>query len=160
MDLRRAAGWLFVVLGAIGIVLSLVFVVTTTRGLGVLLGLLALPLVAALPLALLVVGWGMTHPRAEARSPTPRVVTPVPPVPESDAAALKLPIEACPDCGYLGIRMPAIHDGLWPGGGETGARMVCPRCDWQGLPASFPTTESYAEFTRDLNTRGGEGASA
>ena len=120
--------------------------------------LLLYALGSALPLAFLLVGWRLAHPRPEPPA-VARVVTPVPVVPASDAAALPTPIDACPECGFLGIRMPTIHDGLWPGGGETGARMVCPRCDWQGLPASFVSAESYAEFTRDLNAkRSGEAA--
>lgn len=152
MEFRRSAGWFFVVFGAVGIVFSAIVAVTALPGLGILLGIVAFPFVAALPLAMFVVGWRLTHPRAPSGEPIARRrVEPVPIVPDADAGALPLPITACPDCGFLGIRMPTIHDGLWPGGGETGARMACPRCDWQGLPVSFRTGEAYADFVRSLH---------
>lgn len=161
MDLRRAVGWICVGGGALGLVVvvgSFVQLALRSSPWAAPLVLLVFALGSALPLAFLLVGWRLAHPRPEPPA-TPRAVSPVPVVPASDAAVLRVPIDACPDCGFLGIRMPTIHDGLWPGGGETGARMVCPRCDWQGLPASFTSPEAYAEFTRDLNAgRGGAGA--
>lgn len=163
MDLRRVVGWILVGLGGSGLAFALAALFVSSRGVSlVMLPSLVLGLLVflALPLAFLLVGWRLSHPRALAEAIRPRAVTPVSVVPEAEAAALRIPIDACPDCGYLGIRMPTIHDGLWPGGGETGARMVCPRCDWQGLPASFVTPESYAEFTRELNARRSGGASA
>lgn len=161
VQLRRAVGWISVVAGAVGLawgVASFVLLGAQSSVWAAPLLLILYVLGSALPLAFLLVGWRLAHPRPEPPA-TPRDVTPVPVVPEGEAAALRVPIDACPECGFLGIRMPTIHDGLWPGGGETGARMVCPRCDWQGLPASFATTEDYAEFTRELNaSRGGSSA--
>lgn len=119
--------------------------------------------------ALLLVGWvplvaflAWWHVRArrlgrEALPPHRPLPTPVAP-PDEDAAIevsvvakLDGPVSACPECGYLGIRAPGIRDGLWPGGGETGGRFVCPRCDWQGIPVEFEDGDAYAAFVRGLN---------
>jgi hypothetical protein len=159
VDVRRAAGWLLFAMGVVSsafVVLSVATIGDAFRlGTGVLLGLVvglgSLLLVASLPLALLLIGWRLAHPK-----PMPPVVeprthrAPVRPVEEADVANVRMPVRVCPDCGYLGIRMPTIGDGLWPGGGETGDRMVCPRCDWQGLPVSFESREDYVEFLRAI----------
>lgn len=94
------------------------------------------------------------HPDA-AVSTGPRVVPqgPVPPPAGEDLAALREPVTACPDCGFVGLRMPGIRDGAWPGGGEL-VKMVCPRCGYQGMPVEFATREEYARFLRELAAAG------
>ena len=92
-------------------------------------------------------------PTSAGSTPRRMRVRPTGAITDADVSDLPEPITACPDCGYLAIRMPGIGDGLWPGGGETGSRMVCPRCDWQGLPVSFERREDYAEFLRELAAR-------
>jgi hypothetical protein len=66
-------------------------------------------------------------------------------------AQLDGPVSACPRCGYLGVRAPGVRDGLWPGGGETGARFVCPRCQYQGIPIEFDNGDDYAQWVRELH---------
>ena len=157
VGIYRVTGWAGIALGILGLVASMLMVVNVFSDTDALLTPLQLFMAAAfagMSLAFILIGRRLVRPPTSDLAPVvPRGVTPVPVVPESEASALRVPIEACPDCGFLGIRMPTIHDGLWPGGGETGARMVCPRCDWQGLPVSFREAASYAEFTRDLNER-------
>ena len=153
MELRRATGWILFVLGALGVafLLAVVLLDDGAGALGVALGLVALPFLAALPLALMLVGWRLAHPRPmEPDVPRTRA-RPVPVPAAEDVADLPEPISVCPDCGFLGIRMPSIGDGLWPGGGEIQDRMVCPRCEWQGLPARFDSRTEYRAWLRDLN---------
>lgn len=84
-------------------------------------------------------------PRADRRPP-------IPPVPDSELADLPEPVSACPDCGFLGIRMLSLQDGAIPGGSELGDKMTCPRCGYQGLAVRFDKRADYGEFLRDLNT--------
>lgn len=100
--------------------------------------------------AVTVVGWRLAFPPPFAPVPRARPVGPVP-VPSEDAVrGLRMPVTACPDCGYLGLRMPQRGDGLWPGGGELGERRVCPRCGYQGIAVSFGTGEDYRAFVAGL----------
>lgn len=87
----------------------------------------------------------VVHPRPDRRPPVPA------PAPE-DLEGVPEPTTACPDCGYLGVRMPELRDGLWPGGGELGGRIVCGRCGYQGVPVSFERREEYAAFLREMGT--------
>lgn len=82
-------------------------------------------------------------PRADRRPP-------VPPVDDAALGAVPEPVTACPDCGFLGIRMLGISDGVWPGGGEIGDKMTCPRCGYQGLAMRFERREEYGAFLREL----------
>lgn len=82
-------------------------------------------------------------PRADRRPP-------IPPVDDATLADVPEPVTACPECAFLGVRMPEIRDGLWPGGGELGSRVVCPRCGYQGLAVRFETREDYGAFLREL----------
>lgn len=121
-------------------------------------GLFGVPLVAIAALALYVrARRRRLHPEREEPARARPRPAPMPAVPDAELADLPQPVSACPDCGYLGIRMPAIGDGLWPGGGELGDRMVCPRCQWQGLPVRFDRREDYGAFLRDLSEGRGEG---
>jgi len=73
-----------------------------------------------------------------------------PPVPDAAALAdLKEPVTACPECGFVGIRMAGIQEGAWPGGGSM-MKVVCPRCDYVGLPLEFAKREDYAAFLAEL----------
>lgn len=78
---------------------------------------------------------------------------PVPTPGEADVAGLRAPFSACPDCGFLGVRPPGVQDGVWPGGGELVA-MVCPRCDFRGLPVYFDGGDEYREYVADLRRAG------
>ncbi|MEA3198662.1 MAG: hypothetical protein QOE90_90 [Thermoplasmata archaeon] len=97
--------------------------------------------------------------RARARKePAPVAPRPVPPTTGAlpgveDLEGLPFPLTVCPDCGYPGVRHPGIRDGVWAGGGETGARFVCPRCGFQGIPVEFERREDYLGFLAAL--RGG-----
>lgn len=81
--------------------------------------------------------------------PRARPVHPIPPVAAADLEGVPEPVEACPDCGFLGIRPPGIQDGVWPGGGEL-VLQVCPRCGYRGLPVTFSKREDYGEFLEQL----------
>lgn len=83
-------------------------------------------------------------------TPRPDRRPPVAPVSEEAIAALPEPVTACPDCAYIGIRTPELRDGVVPGGGEIGDKIVCPRCGYQGLAVRFDKREDYGEFLRDL----------
>lgn len=78
--------------------------------------------------------------------PRPR---PVPSPTQEDLRDVPEPVSACPDCGFLGIRMPGIQDGAWAGGGQI-MFQVCPRCHYRGHPIVFGAREDYAEFVREL----------
>lgn len=78
--------------------------------------------------------------------PVPR---PVPPPSEADLRDVPEPVSACPDCGFLGIRMPGIQDGVWPEGGQI-VFQVCPRCHYRGQPLTFSRREDYALFVDEL----------
>ena len=82
-------------------------------------------------------------------SPPPRV-EPVPAPGSDDLVDLPEPVSACPRCGYIGIRMPTLADGVALGGGEIGFH-VCPRCHYRGMPLVFPTREEYGAFVRELH---------
>lgn len=71
------------------------------------------------------------------------------PAREDELAHVPEPVEACPDCGFLGIRSPGVQDGVFPGGGEL-VMQVCPRCDYRGMPVRFERREDYARFLREL----------
>ncbi|MFA5862206.1 MAG: hypothetical protein WDA16_10980 [Candidatus Thermoplasmatota archaeon] len=88
--------------------------------------------------------------KAAESAPSHRRVPPPIGVPAEDVSDIPTPITACPDCGYLGVRFLGIRDGVWPGGGETGARFVCPRCGFQGIPLQFDEAADYVEFLREL----------
>lgn len=107
-------------------------------------------------LIMLVIYWRVRRARLHPTpiDPTPRrdVRPPIPPVDDEAIAAIPEPVTACPDCAFLGVRMPGIRDGLWPGGGELGDRIVCPRCGYQGLAVRFEKREDYGQFLRDLAT--------
>lgn len=92
----------------------------------------------------------LRHGNVEFEQGRPRVPPrPVPHVGGADISTLPEPVTACPDCGFLGIRSPGIQDGVWPGGGELVA-VLCPRCDYRGLPLLFPRREDYAEYVDGL----------
>lgn len=152
MDIRRSVGRVLFVVGIAFAAFTFIAALFTARGGLVGLALtMQLLLPAALAAAIILVGWRLSHPTHDPVE-APRVrPTPVPAVPAGDLADIPEPVSACPDCGFLGIRMPTIGDGLWPGGGETGDRMVCPRCDWQGLPARFEKREDYGSYLRELS---------
>jgi hypothetical protein len=78
------------------------------------------------------------------------VVEPVPPVTASDIAGIPVPFEACPTCGYLGIRPARFGDGAVPGASEIMSERICPRCSYRGLPVEFDEREDYVEFVDDL----------
>lgn len=157
MDARRVSG--FILMG-LGVVVGLVGVVSALASLGraegawlVSLGIARVLLALLLPLVLVRIGHRLAFPRRN-EPPAPRV-RPVPPVPEpalEDLAALPMPVLACPDCGFLGVRTPQMRDGLWPGGGELGDRKVCGRCGYQGLVPTFDSPASYGAFVRGLQT--------
>lgn len=91
------------------------------------------------------------HPQSIDATPRPDRRPPVLPVDDTTLADVPEPVTACPDCGFLGIRMLGIRDGVWPGGGEIGDKMTCPRCGYQGLALRFDTRADYGEFLRDLH---------
>lgn len=68
---------------------------------------------------------------------------------EEDLRDVPEPVSACPDCGFLGIRMPNVEDGVWPGGGQI-MFQVCPRCHYRGQPLVFARREDYHEFIAEL----------
>lgn len=162
MDLRRAGGAVVMTSGLVGLAMAAFMLLsglptspggeTWVQALSLLgFALLVLPI----PLALVLVGRRLAFPAAPGFEP-PRARAPLPPmpVPPPEAVAdLPQPVTACPACGFLGIRMPEIGDGLWPGGGELGNRQVCPRCGYQGVAASFPTGEAYRAFLQELAAR-------
>ena len=85
-----------------------------------------------------------------APSATPRAIPLVrEPTPEA-LAALPLPVHACPDCGYLGIRPPTLSDGAFGGGGPMTAQ-YCPHCGYRGPPAEFDAAADYAEYVAGLH---------
>lgn len=72
-------------------------------------------------------------------------------LPDADQlTAIPEPVQACPECGYLGIRAPTLRDGGVPGWSDLGDKRVCPRCGYQGLQVEFKTREDYVEFLRVL----------
>lgn len=77
-------------------------------------------------------------------------VAPVLPVPPEDLAAVPEPVTACPQCGFLGIRMITVHEGGWAEGGELTAS-ACRRCGYTGQPVVFRRRAEYAQFVRELN---------
>lgn len=87
-------------------------------------------------------------------TPRPDRRPPVAPVDAAAIASLPEPVRACPECAYVGVRMPEIGDGLWPGGGELGDRIVCPRCGYQGIAVLFERREEYGAHLRDLAGQG------
>jgi hypothetical protein len=160
MDVRRAAGFVVLAIGAVLLTLAVLSVGMGALGalargnLLALLGLVPFALFGiGLPFVMVVVGRRLVRVRpTEVEPPSPAVPRdPVGPVQASDLAELKPPFTACPDCGYLGVRAPGIRDGLWPGGGETGGRFVCPRCHYQGIPVEFGSGEEYVAFVRALH---------
>ncbi|HEX2021797.1 MAG TPA: hypothetical protein VHH36_03740 [Candidatus Thermoplasmatota archaeon] len=162
MDVRRVSGFVVMALGIFGIVAVGATLLDRAAGLGASPGGVKWPQALQLlgfavfglgvPLAFVLIGRRLAFPsvRKETTAP-PRARPPPMPVPApEDVADLPKPVTACPDCGFLGIRMPQVADGLWPGGGELGDRKVCPRCGWQGLAVSFQTGEAYRAFLQDL----------
>lgn len=81
-------------------------------------------------------------------SPLPEPVSA--PAADDDLSFVPEPVQACPRCGFLGIRPPGVQDGVFPGGGEL-VMQVCPRCDYRGLPLRFDKREDYAAFLRELS---------
>lgn len=72
-------------------------------------------------------------------------------LPDADQlTAIPEPVQACPECGYLGIRAPTLSDGGVPGYSDMGDKRVCPRCGYQGIQVEFRTREDYVEFLRVL----------
>lgn len=162
MDVRRTGG---VVLFVVGSVWALFFatIVVAAAIHGDLRAALRTGLFALVPLAILLVGARLMRGpdvRALTAPPPARRVGVVPLPGPDDVSGLPTPITACPDCGYLGVRMPTLEDGLWPGGGELGDRKVCPRCAYQGLVPSFPDGESYRAFVASLQPAGPQSPSA
>lgn len=151
--MRRLAGWLLITIFVFQFALIVAILAATTKE----------PWAWALA-ALILLAEGivlMAHIRISRRVLSPEHVPvdvaprssrqpPMPAVQPVDLADVPEPVTACPDCGFLGIRMPGIGDRLWPGGGETGSRIVCPRCDYQGIAVSFDTRTEYGEFLRAL----------
>jgi len=151
MDARRVAGYIIIALTA----LQLLLVGGLAAGAEVPVGYGLVILVAEL--AVLYAVYRIAR-RLIVREPMPVTIEPRPdrrppvaPVPVSELVDVPEPINACPDCGYLGVRMPELRDGLWPGGGELGSRVVCPRCGYQGLAVRFDTRGEYAAWLRDLD---------
>ena len=109
----------------------------------------------------MVVWWRARRRRTgrEALPPHRPMPAPVPTLGEDETIEVDVlaevdgPFTACPECAFLGVRFPGIRDGLWPGGGETGGRFVCPRCGFQGIPIEFESGDAYAAFVRSLNER-------
>lgn len=75
-------------------------------------------------------------------------------VDEVDLSGIPEPVEACPHCGYLGIRAPTVADGGIPGTAEISDVRVCRRCGYRGLATFFETREEYRGFLKGL-ARGG-----
>ena len=69
---------------------------------------------------------------------------------EVDLSGVREPVEACPHCGYLGIRAPALPDGAIPGAAELMDVRVCRRCGYRGLATVFDTREDYRRFLKGL----------
>ncbi len=137
MDLRRIAGIVAILAG----ILPVIYGRIPSKLLG--LGLIA----SGLYLTMRVRG-GREARVAPTRSPTPRVA-PVP-VPDAETvASLRGPVNACPQCGFLGIRAANVDDGVWPGGGEL-IHKVCPRCNFRGQHIEFETAADYALFVKEL----------
>lgn len=89
-----------------------------------------------------------TRPAHDAPAPRPMPG----PLAMPDAAALEdlpEPVTACPECGFVGIRMAGIQEGVWPGGGSM-MKVVCPRCNYVGLPLEFARREDYAAFLAEM----------
>lgn len=71
--------------------------------------------------------------------------------PEEEAlAALPMPMHACPDCGYVGIRPLDLSEGGYAGGGELLSNHVCPHCGYRGPPAEFDDAETYRQYVLGL----------
>lgn len=80
-------------------------------------------------------------------------MTTVDPVPTPEVVALAglpEPFDACPSCGYLGIRPPGIGDGGLPQNALMTERL-CPRCGHRGPPVEFASREDYVDFVRQLH---------
>lgn len=60
-----------------------------------------------------------------------------------------MPVTVCPECGFLGVRPPGLHDGVFAGGGEL-IGVVCPRCAYRGLPLQFDDGDDYRAFVAGL----------
>jgi hypothetical protein len=113
-------------------------------------GMMALEAFIAVAIALVAMRLGrpmevdlQQPPRADRRPP-------VAPIAEADLVDVPEPVTACPDCGFLGIRMLGIQDGTIPGAAEIGDKRTCPRCGYQGLAVEFSTRSEYGAFLRDL----------
>ena len=112
----------------------------------------ALAVAAAILYALMRIGLRLLRPEhvAAALEARPHRRPPVRPVAPEDLAGVPEPVTACPDCGFLGIRMLTLQDGVALGGGEIGDKMNCPRCGYQGLAIRFERREDYGAFLREL----------
>lgn len=91
--------------------------------------------------------------RANATQATPHGPA-KPPVPMADDVslnALREPITACPDCGFLAIRSAGAAGGAYAGGGVLLSACRCPRCGYEGLPIRFAQRDDYARFVAELH---------
>lgn len=157
MDIRRTAGWVLVVVAGLfataaagSIILAATLSASPRENLPALMMLVNPYSTGFFAVVFLLVGWRMARQRPDIELLRARPVPPVEVPDAADVSDLPAPISACPDCGFLGIRMPQIEDALWPGGGELGDRKVCPRCGFQGLAVSFDSGDEYATFVRGL----------
>lgn len=64
-----------------------------------------------------------------------------------DLAEVPTPIDACPNCASLGMRMATHEDGAFAGGG---ALMLsrCSECGFVGQPLVFREKADYLAFLR------------
>lgn len=139
--MRRSARWSLRIAGFLLLVVGLVLIRLGALVGGLVLGLAGLAGVLAAARA------GETTAPARAANVPP----PAGPLPAlEDLDGLPFPLTACARCGYPAVRFPGIRDGVWPGGGETGARFVCPRCGFQGIPVEFEAREDYRDFLAQL----------
>lgn len=96
-------------------------------------------------------GSASPHPAPESPSPAPRLGIDLD---EVDFSGVPEPVEACPHCGYLGIRAPTFSDGAVPGVAELSDARVCRRCGYRGVAAVFWTREEYRAFLKALAAPG------
>lgn len=156
--MRRLAGGFILVILAVGAFLMAVLLATAGRPetpAEVVVSLFRLAILGVVVYAVVRIALRLLRPEPEltAKDLAPRADRrpPVAPVPDTELADVPEPVTACPDCGFLGIRMLTLQDGMIPGGGELGDKMTCPRCGYQGLAIRFDTRADYGDFLRALS---------
>jgi hypothetical protein len=66
----------------------------------------------------------------------------------ADLGDLPLPIDACPNCASLGMRMATQEDGVFAGGGSLMSSR-CEHCGFVGQPLVFRDRQAYLDFLRE-----------